>query len=364
MSDFNDNWQLTGSSDPATPDIQPHQVEAQAQAQPVFQQAVPPFQPVQPEVQPMAQPVYQQPVAQPAGQPMGQPVGQPVMQPMAQPVYQQPVAQPAGQPMVQPVGQPMGQPMTQPVYQQPVAQPAGQPMAQPGYTQQGYAQPVMQGYGYPGQPVYQQPAYDYNAEIEKNLNECERMISHFSPKVDVFQSYEQCKTDIARYSRTSIAPLVWGIIVSLFGLVFVFSAVTAKSDETILQNSIAAGIILLFGGGLILLFALKKNFNKKKTNALYEKLGELSTELNLLYNGFSNCILPPEYVDPRILFKIKSLIISGRLVTINNALNAMLTSHNTYMRVSAAKAQFEQDTAARFDGKPAYFNAVRYFNLR
>ena len=333
MSDFNDNWQLTGSSDPATPDIQPHQVEAQAQAQPVFQQAVPPFQPVQPEAQPMAQPVYQQPVAQP------------VMQPMAQPVYQQPVAQPVGQ-------QPMGQPVGQPAY------------AQPGYPQQGYAQPVMPGYGYPGQPVYQQPAYNFGAELEKNLNECERMISHFSPKVDVFQSYEQCKTDIARYSRTSIAPLVWGIIVSLFGFVFVFSAVTAKSNETILQNGIAAGIILLFGGGLILLFALKKTFNKKKTNALYEQLGELSTELNLLYNGFSNCILPPEYVDPRILFKIKSLIVTGRMVTINNALNAMLSSHNTYMRVSAAKTQFEQDTAARFDGKPAYFNAVRYFNLR
>ena len=121
---------------------------------------------------------------------------------------------------------------------------------------------------------------------------------------------------------------------------------------------------ILIGAGLILLFALKKRYNKKKIEDLYTQLGELSNQLNLLYNGFSNCILPPEFTDPRILFKLQSLIISGRCVTIGNAINALLSVRNTYMRINQAKSQFQQDTAARFNGTPAFFNAVRYLDLR
>lgn len=310
MSDFNDNWQLTGSSDPATPDIQPHQIEQQPAAQPVFQQ---------PAVPQAVQPVFQQPVIPQS----------------AQPVYQQPAVPQSAQPVA-----------PQPMYQQPQ-----------------YGQPVMQGYGYPPQAVAYQNI-NYAEEREKNLNEITRMINHFSPKVDIYQDYENCKTDIVRYSRSSVAPLVWGIIVVLFGLIPAFGAITANYKDTIIQNAIIAGVLILIGAGLITLFILKKVYNKKKVDALYEKLGELSTELNLLYNGFSNCVLPAEYTDPRILFKIQSLIVSGRCITIGNALNAMLAVRNTYMRINAAKTQFLKDTAERFEGKPAFFNAVRYLDLR
>ena len=346
MSDFDDNWQITGSSDPATPDIQPHQVEPQVQPQPAFQPAPQPVQqqmPVAPVQEHQAQtPVqqYQQPVQQPA-QPFQQPV-QPLQQPFAQPVPGQPSYQ---QPAYQ-----------QPGYQQPVYQP-------PVYNQPGYAQPVMQGYGVPPQQAYYQNA-KIEAEREKNLNECTRMINHFSPKVDLYQNYEKCKNDIAKYSRSSVAPLVWGIIVCIMGLSLVFSAVTASYKDNIIGYSIAAGVVILIGAGLILLFVLKKRNSKKKLEEFYTKLGELSTELNLLYNGFSNCILPSEFTDPRILFKIQSLILSRRCVTINDAINAMLAFRNTYIRVNTAKEQFQKETSERFDGKPAFFNAVRYLDLR
>ena len=346
MSDFDENWHITGSSDPATPDIQPHQVEAQVQPQPVFQQApqqVPQQMPVTPVQAPQNQSPaqqYQQPVQQ------YQQTAQPVQQ------YQQPVQQP-----VQPVQQPYAQPYPgQPSYQQPVYQ-------QPQYKQQGYAQPGMPGYGIPPQQaVYQNP--NAAAEREKNLNECTRMINHFSPKVDLYQNYEKCKNDIAKYSRSSVAPLVWGIIICVIGLSLVFSAVTANYKDNIIGYSIAAAVVMLIGAGLILLFVLKKKNGKKKREELYTKLSELSNELNLLYNGFSNCILPAEYTDPRILFKIQSLIMSGRCLTINDAINAMLSYQNTYFRLNTAKEQFLKETAEKFDGKPAFFNAVRYLDLR
>jgi len=356
MSDFDDNWQLTGSSDPATPDIQPHQIESQAQPQVQ--------QPMAPIGQPIAQPVYQQPLAQPVAQPFQQSIVQPVQPMMGQPV-QQPMTQPVAQPMMgQPVQQPMAQPVTQPMMGQPVQQPMAQPVTQPMPAQPGF-QPTggIQGYGYLAQPAGYQNI-DYAAEREKNLNECARMINHFSPKVDTYQEYEKCKTDIVRYSRSSVAPLVWGIIICVIGLMFVYSAVTANYKDNIIGYSVAAGVIILIGAGLILMFALKKKYNKKKVESLYERLGELSTELTILYNGFSNCILPPEFTDPRILYKLQGLIMTGRCLTIGNALNALLSVQNTYMRINMAKTQFQKDTADRFEGKPAFFNAVRYMDLR
>ena len=352
MSDFDDNWQLTGSSDPATPDIQPHQIESQAQPQ--VQQPMAPI--VQPLAQPIAQPVYQQPLAQPVAQPFQQSMGQPMQPMMGQPV-QQPMTQPVAQPMM---GQPVQQPMTQPVAQPMMAQPVAQPMpTQPGFQPTG----GVQGYGYLAQPAGYQNI-DYAAEREKNLNECARMINHFSPKVDTYQEYEKCKTDIVRYSRSSVAPLVWGIIICVIGLMFVYSAVTANYKDNIIGYSVAAGVIILIGAGLILMFALKKKYNKKKVESLYERLGELSTELTILYNGFSNCILPPEFTDPRILYKLQGLIMTGRCLTNGNALNALLSVQNTYMRINMAKTQFQKDTADRFEGKPAFINAVRYMDLR
>ena len=256
---------------------------------------------------------------------------------------------------------PVQQPMAQPVAPQPMYQ---QPMAQPMYQQPAYAQPVT-GYSYAvqSQPV-QYRTVDYGAEREKNLNECNRMINHFSPKVDLYQDYEKCKTDIVRYSRSSVAPLVWGIIVCIIGLSLVFSAVTSNYKDNIIAYGIVAGVFVLAGVGLILLFILKKRYNKKKIEELYTKLGELSNQLNLLYNGFSNCILPPEFTDPRILFKLQALIMSGRCVTIGNAINSLLSVQNTYARMNSAKAQFQKDTAERFNGTPAFFNAARYLDLR
>ncbi len=333
MSDFDDNWQIVGAIPGyQIPDNTPQ--EQPAVQEPTVQQAEPAVSPVQ--VQPVAQPVQPQPVAAPVT-----------------------MAQPFASAMQQP-------PQYQPSYQVP-GQPNYQVPAQPNYQNPGYAQVQPQ----PGMPVYGgyvQPAYQnaavFAAERDKNLNECNRMINHFSPKVDVYQKYEKCIYDISRYSKTSVAPLVWGIILGCVALLWGIYAFSSKYKDTIITNAVIAGIFLLACGGLITLFILKKKGHAKKKEELYTTLGEISNELNLIYNGYSNCVLPPEFTDPRILFKIQSLIISGRCVTINNALNAMLSVSNVYMRLNDARTKFQAETADRFDGKPLFFNAVRFLNLR
>lgn len=345
MADFNSDWKITGSPDPATPDPQPHQ---SAPAQPAFQA-------------PVQQPVQQ--VAQQA--PQAQPVQQ--MPQQAQPMQQVPAYQLANNPMqaAQPVMAPQYQ-QYQPGYvaPQPVSQvQPGQPVSFQQSSNPQTVQAFMPGYSYGGQQVVYQNA-NFAAEREANLTEINKMISHFQSKVDLFQKYEKCRNDITKYSQTSVAPFVWGIIVAIMGVFSIFTLVSSKSNDAKLVSGIIAAVFLLIGAGMIALFFFKKKKHAEKMEELYKQLEELSSELNIVYNGYSNCCLPPEFTDPRILYKIQSLISSGRYITIGNALNSMLSIGRTYMNIQTAKGQFIKDTAAVFNGKPAFFNAVRYFNLR
>ena len=351
MSDFDDNWQIVG----AMPGVQPANDTAAAQ-QPL-QQAVPaePVTAAQSYAAPYSAQGQTQSLTAAPSQPQYQ--TQPAAAAPVQPQYQ---TQPAAAAPVQPQYQ------TQPAAAAPV-QPQYQAVnVQPVYQQPYYGVPQQQGmpvYGSYAQPSYQNNAF-YAAERDKNLNEIARMINHFSPKIDVYQKHDKCISEINRYSRTSVAPLVWGIILSVVGLFVTYSAITAKYKDNIIAYSIIAGIFLLAGAGLIFMFVFKKKTHKTKKDALYAELREVSNELSLIYNGFSNCILPAEFTDPRILYKIQSLIVSGRCMTINNAINSMLTYSNNYARMTEAKEKLEKETTERFEGQPAFFNAVRYVNIR
>lgn len=293
MSDFNDDWQLVGTPDPATPQVQPHQTQVQR----VTQQSYP---------QQIAQPVK-----------------------MQTPYPQQPAAQP--------------------VYKQ-------------SFIQQPYQQSPFYNYGQA--PIYQQTV-DYGPEREANLAELNRLINHFSPHVDLYQQYEKCNADITKFARTSVAPLVWGIILLVLSVIYlVISVIQIKSKNILVTYTICTSVVILAGAGLIALYIIKKKRHAKKYEELIIKSRDMSDQLFLLYNGFSNCQLAPEYTDPRILFKLQSLILTGRCFTIFQAMNAILSISNTYMRINKAKAEFTAVTAARYDGIPSFFNAARFINLR
>ena len=360
MSDFDENWQITGSSDPATPDIQPNQYQAPAFQQPVVQQ--PQTVPAQPA------PAFQQPVVQTQAAPV-QPAPS-YQQPQGMPVQQAPIQQqvPAQQPMAQPYQQtPYQQAPVQPQYQQPVYQPVTQPqiqqpMAQPYQQQQYYAgraQPM--GYGYQAQPMLD-PAFA--KQREESLLEMNKMLNHFSPKVDMYQQYENLNRDINKFSRTSVAPLVWGIITIVFALVMLANAIFwVKFADNKIPYYIIAGVSFLIGAGLIVMFVLKKKSHNAKIEKLIADAGKLSDELTLLYNGYGSCLVAAEYTDPRILYKLQQIITAGRSATIPDALNTLLMFQRNFQKIESAKAQAASVTSERYEGKPAFFNAYKYFNL-
>ena len=303
MADFDADWKITGTPDPATPDPQPHQSQVQAKPQ--------------------------------------------------MPVYNAPVQQ-ATVPGFAP---------------QPVQQTATVPgFAPPPVQQSQPQQPVVIGYNVNG-PVYRNPngfitsapRVDHTAEREVNLAEIQKMINHFSPKLDLYKEYESCQKDIIKFSKTSIAPFVWGVLLVLHGAVSAYIGFTSKSKNNIMIYAIVAAAFAVLGAGFIALYFWKKKRHEKKVEALTAKFEELSGQLKIIYNGYSGCILPAEYTDPRLLSKFHSMIYQGRVFSIGSALNSMLALPGVYQRIMKAKREFELDTAAMFNGTPAFFNAARYF---
>ncbi len=306
MADFDNDWKITGTPDPATPDPQPHQV--QAPAQPVFQA-----------------PQTAQPQAQSAFKPA----------PAAQPQAPVQAFVPQGSRPVQP-NQPVviGYNVNGPVYR----------------NANGFVMPARQE--------------DHTAEREANLNEIAKMINHFSPKLEVYQDYEKCYQEILKYTNRSVAPFVWGILIMLQSFVAFFLATSSKFKDTIMMYVIAGLVIFLIGAAFVALYFIKKKRHAQKLEVLFEKFEELSNNLKIIYNGYSNCALPAEYTDPRLLYQFQSMIYQGRVFSIGAALNSMLAAPTVYKKITEAKKQFELDTAEKFNGKKAFFSAARFFGIK
>ena len=177
------------------------------------------------------------------------------------------------------------------------------------------------------------------------------------------KEYEKCRQDIDKFMKTSVAPFVWGILLILHGLISLFIGVTSKSKNNVMiYCSVAAGFIVL-GAGFIALYFFKKKRHEKKVEALLEKYKDLSSQLRIVYNGYSSCVLPSEYTDPRLLYHFQSMIYHGKVFSIGAALNSLLAVPGVYQKVVNAKQQFETETAEMLNGTPAFFNAYRYFRL-
>ena len=99
---------------------------------------------------------------------------------------------------------------------QPVSYAAPVPVTVPASVYTGAVQqqvPTVQASGYQrtvtgfvpsSQQIIQNE--ELTAERDANLVEINKMINHFSPKLGVYQDYENCINDIAKYSQTSVAP--------------------------------------------------------------------------------------------------------------------------------------------------------------
>lgn len=190
-----------------------------------------------------------------------------------------------------------------------------------------------------------------------NIQKITDIFNYFSVKREDFKrKYELEEMIVPRLSRRSVAPLVWGIIVTIIGLlltgIFVFMLCFAKAKLTSVSDVVTVfgmpGAILLLGALLLTIYVQKGKHSKKKLEVSQAELQELNNELYQYYNqsGYIN-LIGFEYVDPVVLETIMQIIVSGRANTISEAIQQFVSDIRNDQLQSYSKEILRQIQSVR-----------------
>lgn len=177
--------------------------------------------------------------------------------------------------------------------------------------------------------VNPQPVYDYQAE--KNAirqSETEVVLNaynHFLVKQTAFDEYDQVTSAISHYRRKNAIPMiVWGCI--LLAPVLILGLLLASQEIGFLYLAIIMMIpgAALLAGGITKLLCVRK-----KIATLEQRYAQLSVELYNHYLNCPNCPVGPEYINPKALYKIITVLRSGRADTVKESINVIVNDANS-----------------------------------
>ena len=198
----------------------------------------------------------------------------------------------------------------------------------------------------------------------QNLKVMDDLLEYFGRKTAQYDEYDEVDAKLDEWSTKSYAAaLVFGIILTIIGLILTFASCNGKS---------AAGVgvpMLLIGLGLIALFVLL-NIKKKKTiQELTNRLLALSLELQNHYEAYYDCPVGMEYTNPKILFAVKDMIRSGRADNPATAINLMLEDHHKremellakQTKEAAEQTAASTQKAAKYAKRASFWSAADFF---
>ena len=138
-------------------------------------------------------------------------------------------------------------------------------------------------------------------------------ISYFSSMSAVFGQYGYACEKLIHYGRGAKGALiVWGAIITFFGIVF---TATLGAHPAILWSLLVPGVLMITGG------ILMKVNNRSKFNRYLREYAATSAELYRAYTLFPNCPVGPEYTNPDVLKYLLRVIESGRADSIKESIN-------------------------------------------
>lgn len=219
--------------------------------------------------------------------------------------------------------------------------------------------PVQQNYGAPAQPYYGNAVEQRAAVRRDETAELQKMIRYFSQKSAQYEEYDYvCARIDPRYLRKRTGLLVWGIIISVLGLI-----VTIAVGSSGAAGAIFSGILILFGGiGMIVGFALSSSARNRNYQAALIRFDELTEELYQHYLNYGYCLVSAEYTNPSNLVAILQTIESGRADTIKEAVNILVEdAHRNNMESYARQTAISSAAAARGANAAAVFSAANFF---
>lgn len=157
-----------------------------------------------------------------------------------------------------------------------------------------------------------------NAEIDK----IKSLIYHFSLKKQTYSDYDMYCSKLTILNKGKrVVLLVWGIILSSLGLLFLLAFSTSAMTYEDIKVLIVLFFFTLFPGLLMIcLFIIYAvNFEKEKRLCI-QKCAALSRDLYNHYLSYPSCPIRYEYCTPELLTFLLEIMLSGRATTCNEAL--------------------------------------------
>lgn len=215
--------------------------------------------------------------------------------------------------------------------------------------------------------------YDYQAE-KKAIRESEKaeitkVYNYFASKQEAFNEYDMVCGIINDCRRISFAHIIryWSIVVG-----FIFTAPLVFTSLLLVENFLMSTVIIYLIFSPIILFgiyrivsSIVKFYANKKTLAMAEeRYAELAQEIYMYYCNYPNCPIGIAYTNPRIIYKIITILQSGRADTIKESLNIIiadeknreLTARLNNLQVTADKINASAGTAAAFSAANFFFS--------
>lgn len=191
-----------------------------------------------------------------------------------------------------------------------------------------------------------------NAVRQSEMTELENAIGYFGQKRDLFKEYDLVSDLVVEFAGgAKKSLLVWGIIISVLGLIALVGGGGAGSLFFVLPGAamIAGGILMQVN-------------NKKKYAYFLDEYVRISGELMDYYNAYPNCPVGAEYSNPEILESILGVLKSGRADTIKESINLLISdAERAEMQATMQAIESYTASASASASTAAFFAAANFF---
>ena len=213
--------------------------------------------------------------------------------------------------------------------------------------------------GYGIVPTVYDPVGMRQATRAAEMNELSKMISYFSLKSDLYDEYDWLSMRLdRRHLKKRIGLLVWGIILSVVGLLFIMIGMAAEVSGITLFG------VIFFLGACLMIVGFVVSTSKRNSNyaTALSRFDEVSDELYSHYLNYGACLVSAEFTNPSNLSAIMNAIQSGRADTIKEAVNMLVEDARRYnRRAFARQTSIVSENAARGAAAAAVFYTANLF---
>ena len=201
--------------------------------------------------------------------------------------------------------------------------------------------------------------YDVNRELKKLIRYFNRMQAQYSEyeycnqKLDSLDKRGYVSKGILIFGICMIAAMVWLSVVEVL-----YTYIRQDLTGLLVWNA----MFLAVGLYAVIAYFHSLRDNRKKIKNYLGREVELARQLTNHYKKYGPCLIDPQYTDPRILDRLALLIRSGRVNTLEQAMDTLFVDAGKTKKESSDYLAVVASRQAEFGEKDALvFCAASFF---